>query len=61
MVPQVLQLGLPEDGLGVIIQLLWFASIFIFMFYGQRIQMHVMLREVESHLRRLKFVKDEGR
>ena len=33
----------------------------VFMFYGQRVQMMVMLREVETHLRRLKFIKDDGR
>ena len=33
----------------------------VFMFYSQRIQMMVMIREVESHLRRLKFIRDDGR
>jgi len=33
----------------------------IFMFYSQRIQMMVMIRDVETHLRRLKFMRNEGR
>ena len=33
----------------------------VFMFYSQRIQMMVMIRDVESHLRRLKFIRDDGR
>jgi hypothetical protein len=33
----------------------------VFMFYSQRIQMMVMIRDVETHLRRLKFIKDNGR
>jgi hypothetical protein len=32
-----------------------------FMFYGQRIQMYIMIREVEGSLFKLKFMKDEGR
>jgi hypothetical protein len=31
------------------------------MFYGQRIQMYVMIREVEGSLYKLKYMKDEGR
>jgi len=33
----------------------------VFMFYSQRIQMMVMLRDVETHLRRLKLIRDDGR
>jgi hypothetical protein len=32
-----------------------------FMFYGQRIQMYIMIREVEGSLFKLKFMRDEGR
>jgi hypothetical protein len=32
-----------------------------FIFYGQRIQMYVMIREVEGSLFKLKFMRDEGR
>ncbi len=40
------------------ISLLFFV---VFMFYGQRIQMYMMIREVENSLFKLKFMKDEGR
>jgi hypothetical protein len=33
----------------------------VFVFYGQRIQMYVMVREIEGSLLRLKFIRDEGR
>jgi len=33
----------------------------VFMFYSQRIQMMVMIRDVETHLRRLKFMRNDGR
>ncbi|MCW4016189.1 MAG: DUF1512 domain-containing protein [Candidatus Bathyarchaeota archaeon] len=33
----------------------------VFMFYSQRIQMMVMIRDVETHLRRLKSMRDDGR
>jgi hypothetical protein len=40
----------------------FFSLIFIvFVFYGQRIQMYIMVREIESSLLRLKFIRDEGR
>ena len=62
MIPEVSQWGFPQDNiLGIIIQILWLGSIFIFMFYGQRIQMWNMLREVAGSLRRLKLIRDEGR
>ncbi|MEM2104653.1 MAG: DUF1512 domain-containing protein [Candidatus Bathyarchaeia archaeon] len=35
--------------------------IFISMFYGQRFQLHIMLREVEGSLYKLKYIRDEGR
>jgi hypothetical protein len=40
----------------------FFSLIFIvFVFYGQRIQMYIMVREIQSSLLRLKFIRDEGR
>lgn len=33
----------------------------VFIFYGQRIQMYVMIREVENSLHKLKVIKEEGR
>jgi hypothetical protein len=39
-----------------------FAMLFVvFIFYGQRIQMYIMVREIEGSLLRLKFIRDEGR
>ncbi len=62
MIPQVSQLFPGGDNIiGWIIQIAWLGFFVIFMFYSQRIQMTIMLREVERHLRRLKFIRDEGR
>jgi len=44
-----------------ILNLLFYVIFIVFMFYGQRIQMYVMLREVEGSLYKLKYIKDEGR
>ncbi|MEM3550886.1 MAG: DUF1512 family protein, partial [Candidatus Bathyarchaeia archaeon] len=44
-----------------IFNLLFYIIFVVFIFYGQRIQMYVMLREVEGSLYKLKFIKDEGR
>ena len=62
MIPQVSQL-FPggNDLIGWVLQIAWLGFFVFFMFYGQRFQMTVMLREVEKHLRRLKFIRDEGR
>ncbi len=43
-----------------ILSLLSYLFIFVFIFYGQRIQMYVMIREVESSLFKLKLMKEEG-
>lgn len=62
MIPNVSQLVPTEDNLiGWILQIAWLAFFVVFMFYGQRIQIYVMLREIEGSLRRLKYTKDEGR
>ncbi|MCW4009479.1 MAG: DUF1512 domain-containing protein [Candidatus Bathyarchaeota archaeon] len=56
------QLGLGSgDPILTIISLLSYLFIFVFIFYGQRIQMYVMIREVESSLFKLKLLKEEGR
>jgi len=62
MIPQISQglLG-GNDILGWILQVAFLGFFVIFMFYGQRFQTSIMLREVESHLRRLKLIRDEGR
>jgi len=49
------------DQLSWILNLLFYVVFIVFIFYGQRIQMYVMLREVEGSLYKLRFIKDEGR
>jgi hypothetical protein len=44
-----------------IISLLTYVFFIVFIFYGQRIQMYVMIREVENSLHKLKFIRDEGK
>lgn len=61
MIPEVSQLFPQDNILGWIIQIVWLAFFVVFMFYGQRIQMYVMLREVQSSLFRLKLIRDKGR
>ena len=50
-----------NDIIGWIVQIVFLGFFVVFMFYGQRFQMMVMLREVETHLRRLKLIRDDGR
>jgi hypothetical protein len=49
------------DIVSVIIQFAISAIFVLFLFYGQRFQTRIMLREVESHLRRLNLIRDDGR
>src|SRR3972149_8940452 len=44
-----------------IFNVLFYVIFIVFIFYGQRIQMYVMLREVEGSLFKLRHIKDEGR
>ncbi len=57
---QLLQF-LGGDSLSQILSILFYGVFIVFLFYGQRIQMYVMLREVEGSLYKLKYIKDEGR
>jgi hypothetical protein len=60
--PVTNQIGLGSGD--IIIQILSLASylfIFVFIFYGQRLQMYIMIREVEGSLYKLKLMRDEGR
>ncbi len=50
-----------NDPILTILSLLSYLVIFVFIFYGQRIQMYVMIREVESSLFKLKLMREEGR
>jgi hypothetical protein len=59
---QVLQLGLGQDSLiGWILQIVFYAFFVVFLFYGQRIQIMIMIREVEGSLLKLKIMRDEAR
>jgi len=62
IMPQVLLDGFASDNvLGWIIQLAFFLVFVVFMFYGNRIQTYIMVREVEGSLIRLRLMRDEGR
>ncbi len=45
----------------VIIQILFFAFIIAYFFYGQRIQLAIWSRDIERGLRKLKYMKDRAR
>ena len=49
------------DSITQIISLLSYVFFIVLIFYGQRIQMYVMIREVENSLHKLRFIKDEGK
>ncbi|MEA2090374.1 MAG: DUF1512 domain-containing protein [Thermoproteota archaeon] len=51
----------PGGDLGWVLNVILMLFFVVFMFYGQRIQLHVMLREVEGSLLRLKYIRDEGK
>ncbi len=53
-------LQIPTD-IQTILSILFYVVFAVFLFYGQRIQMYIMIREVQSSLYRLKYIKDEGR
>lgn len=44
-----------------IFNLLFYIIFIVFLFYGQRFQVYIMLREVEGSLYKLRYIKDEGR
>jgi len=50
-----------QDSLSWIFQIIFTLLFIVMIFYGQRIQMYVMIREIEGSLLRLKFIRDEGR
>ena len=49
------------DILSQIVSWAFYGVFIIFIFYGQRIQMYIMIREVENSLHKLKYLKEEGR
>jgi hypothetical protein len=50
-----------DTGISWILNVLFYVIFVVFIFYGQRIQTYVMIREVESSLYKLKYIKEEGR
>ena len=58
---QLAQNPFGDSSISWIMNVLFYAVFVVFIFYGQRIQMMVMLREVEGSLHRLKYIKEEGR
>jgi hypothetical protein len=44
-----------------IMNILFYVIFVVFIFYGNRIQTYVMIREVEGSLYKLKYIKEEGR
>jgi len=53
-------LQFPSD-IQTLVNILLYLVFFAFIFYGQKIQMYSMLREVEGSLYKLKYIRDEGR
>lgn len=50
-----------NDSITQILSLLAYAFFIVMILYGQRIQMRVMIREVENSLHKLRVIKEEGR
>jgi hypothetical protein len=50
-----------SDSITQIISLFSYVFFIVLIFYGQRIQMYVMIREVENNLHKLRIIKDEGK
>jgi len=50
-----------SDSITQIISLLSYVFFIVLIFYGQRIQMYVMIREVENSLHKLRIIKEEGK
>jgi len=57
----VSQLGGSSNTWLTYLSLLSYVFFIVLIFYGQRIQMYVMIREVENSLHKLKYIKEEGR
>jgi hypothetical protein len=62
MLQQIAQIPLGSDSiLSWILQIVFLGIFVVFMFYGQRIQMYIMIREVEGSLFKLRMMRDESR
>jgi hypothetical protein len=49
------------DNISWVLNILFYVVFIVFIFYGQRLQTYVMIREVEGSLYKLKYIKEEGR
>ncbi len=56
----ILQEG-AQDNIGLLIQIAWLGFFIFYMLYGQKLQVKIMLKEVEGSLYRLKMMRDQGR
>jgi hypothetical protein len=54
-------LQIPGDWLSQIFSAIFIIMLIISMLYGQRIQLHIWLKEIEGSLYKLKYIRDEGR
>jgi len=62
MNPTVSQIPLGDNSmLNMILQVVFYVFFIVFLFYGQKIQLFISIREVEKSLRKLKFMREEGR
>lgn len=50
-----------SDNISWVLNILMYVFFIVFIFYGQRLQTEVMIREVEGSLYKLKYIKEEGR
>ena len=50
-----------SDSVTQVLSLVMYVFFIGFIFYGQRIQMYIMIREVENSLHKLRIIKEEGR
>jgi hypothetical protein len=58
---QVSQAQFGDTSVTWILNVLFYVVFVVFIFYGQRLQTYVMIREVEGSLYKLKYIKEEGR
>jgi hypothetical protein len=54
-------LGSQDSLLGMIMQIAWWGFFILYMFYGQKLQVRIMLGEIQSSLSMLKLIRDRGR
>jgi len=50
-----------DNTIAMIIQILWLAFFIFYLLYGQKLQVKIMLKEIEGSLFKLKMIRDRGR